>query len=85
MSQEKPRRRPARRSRTAEAAPRTLEPEVLDDDAEPAPESVQELTGEPDLSAVIPELVAARSSERDAGGALVPFDPLQRYLQEIRR
>jgi RNA polymerase sigma-32 factor len=38
-----------------------------------------------DLATVLSLPVVPTSDETDAGGALVPYDPLQRYLQEIRR
>ncbi len=79
VAKEKPRRRAPRRPRTPEAPPRALEPEVVVDAAEPAPE-VLESSAEADLSAAIPELVVPRPADREEAGALVPFDPLQRYL-----
>ena len=63
-------RRAHRRARPAGAA-RPLEPEI-------SPEV-------PDFAAAIPEPPASPPEERKQGGALVPYDPLQRYLTEIRR
>ena len=60
-----------RRSGARADAARPLEPEV-------SPEVA-------DLTAVLPEPPASPPEERAQGGALVPYDPLQRYLAEIRR
>ena len=38
-----------------------------------------------DLTAVVPGLAARGGEDGDRRGSLVPFDPLQRYLAEIRR
>jgi RNA polymerase sigma-32 factor len=38
-----------------------------------------------DLSAAAPKVPARADDDRDSSGSLVPFDPLQRYLAEIRR
>ncbi len=58
---------------TEEVEQREVAAEVVLDD-EPAPV---------DLAALLPKPVAEEAEEKS--GALVPFDPLQRYLQEIRR
>jgi RNA polymerase sigma-32 factor len=63
-------RRGRRRGERAAAA-RPLEPEITSEI--------------PDLSAAVPELAVSPPEEREQGGALVPYDPLQRYLAEIRR
>jgi RNA polymerase sigma-32 factor len=49
------------------------------------PESAEHAPDLPDFAAVVPEEPAVRRGDRAAGGSLVPFDPLQRYLAEIRR
>ncbi len=41
--------------------------------------------GDVDLAAAVTELPTRAAEERERQGSLVPFDPLQRYLAEIRR
>lgn len=65
-------------------------PAALDVDDEREVEAEIVLDDEPDAIEVKPEVVdleklKAEDDEKDKPGALVTYDPLQRYLQEIRR
>jgi len=72
---EQPRRR--------RAARRERRPSERADAARPVDAEVS--PGVAELAAVLPKLLASPPEEREQGGALVPYDPLQRYLAEIRR
>src|SRR5262250_957749 len=83
----------ARRARArgpAKAPPAAADTQTLDADAE-APEGEAEPVEEPALDTAntrpetTPSIDEAEEEEEHDGRAVVPFDPLQRYLTEIRR
>jgi RNA polymerase sigma-32 factor len=86
MKTAKPRRE--RRSPVAEDSSRPLEPELVVEEELPVVEAEPIEGVVPGLEPVAggPEIPAEEESrERGDGGGLVPFDPLSRYLAELRR
>ena len=80
--------------RPAADEPEIVEPEIVDEDdfvpgnAALAPESVADFSpdeNEPSIDALAAERLADSDGAAAERGALVPFDPLSRYLAEIRR
>jgi len=70
--------------------PESAEPEADDDELEVSPDAASgdeaELVGEPEGAVGEPDAVAEpEEPEEPSGGSLVPYDPLQRYMSEIRR